>query len=253
MLGEPAEASVVAGYWQGDGQAVPMYVGVGDHQCSVLGSALSPGNAANINLGTGSQLAVIDRRLAQDVEMRPYFDGSRLDAVTHVPAGRSLAEYVGFLAGMSDQSPDRFWQRLAELEEEDVRQASLQIDLSIFEGARDFKGGGSIGGILEGSLNLSNYLASLLKALVDQYVEVLETFDPDGELERCVLSGGIARNLPNLAALLSRRSGREVSGATELDESLLGLRTLALQADGRAANYLEAQQVFGRHASVRDS
>ena len=233
-----------------------MYAGVGDHQCSVLGSALAPTSAANLNLGTGSQLAVIDCPIqTADVEIRPYFGGRRLTAVTHIPAGRALAEYIGFLADVAGGGSDRFWERLAAITPAECQSSTLNFDLSVFPGARNFAGGGSIAGILEGELRLENYLASLLRAFVGQYVEVIEAFVVDGGLDRCVLSGGIARNLPNLAGMLAGRCADvglelEVAAAAELDESLLGLRSLALIAHGLAADFLEAQEIFDRQSRV---
>ena len=41
--------------------------------------------------------------------------------------------------------------------------------------------------------------------------------------------------------------------AADLDESLLGLRSLALVADERAGTCLEAQQLFGRGCEVAQS
>ena len=254
VLGETAASSTISGQWQGPDSAVPIFAGVGDHQCSVLGSALTPRVDANLNLGTGSQLAAIDRPVDEpDVELRPYFDGSRLTAITHIPAGRGLAEYVGFLGDVAGRDAGEFWQLLSGLGVEDWESGSLDFDLSIFEGARNFSGGGGITGVVEGSLSLDNYLSSLLRSFVEQYVEVMAVFSDTGGLEQCILSGGIARNLPNLAVLLAdrcRKSGLEIEvvGAATVDESLLGLRSLALIADGRARTYLEAQTSYGREA-----
>ena len=50
--------------------------------------------------------------------------------------------------------------------------------------------------------------------------------------------------------LLAQRTGYELSPATALDESLLGLRTIALVADGRAETSRDAQAVFGRDCHI---
>ena len=53
---------------------------------------MTAGDCVSLNLGTGSQLAILDRALDDDaVERRPYFDGAMLQAITHIPAGRALA------------------------------------------------------------------------------------------------------------------------------------------------------------------
>jgi len=265
--GAPCGEGVAVGHWRCGDAAVPVYAGVGDHQCSVLGAGLTPGDCASLNLGTGSQVTVLDSPTAgapDEAETRPYFDGRTLRTMTHIPAGRALAEYVGFLervvrvaqpaAGHSEDSGEStpFWDLLAQLTAADVDGASLEIDLSIFDGARNFSGGGAIARVTEGSLTPRHYLASLLRAFVDQYGEVLELFDPDHQLQRLVLSGGIARNLPNLPELLASRTGYTAAGAAQLDESLLGLRTLSLVADGRASTCIEAQARYGRQCEVVD-
>ena len=259
--GTPCPEGTVAGHWRAGDRAIPVYAGVGDHQCSVLGAGLTSGDSASLNLGTGSQVTVLDCPAPDEAETRPYFDGRHLQTMTHIPAGRALAEYVGFLQRVAETAaPDAdhtttapdFWAHLAELDETDVDAATLDIDLAIFEGARNFSGGGAIGGVTEGGLTPRNYLASLLRAFVDQYGQVLKLFDPQHRLERLVLSGGIARNLPNLTRLLTRRTGYKTAPAADLDESLLGLRTLALVADGRAPTCAEAQTLFGRDCALAD-
>lgn len=261
QVGEPAQDSSVAGQWQGPGGAVPIYAGVGDHQCSVLGAGVtgsgSGSEAASVNLGTGSQVGIVDGPLNDTVEHRPFFDNRHLSAVTHIPAGRALSEFVGFLqqaavfarpsaADAPATEPPDVWRALSEVSVQQVADATLDLDLAIFEGARGWHGGGSIGNIAEGDLTPQHYLASLLKAFASQYVDVLNGLDPDRRVARVALSGGIARNLPQLAPILANASGRQVDGATDLDESLLGLRALALHCAGKAPTVAAAQALFGR-------
>ncbi len=257
--GEPCSEETVAGYWTGPRGPVPIYAGVGDHQCSVLGAGVVEGRTASVNLGTGSQVAVPGAPRDQAFEHRPFFDGLDLTAVTHIPAGRALAEFVGFLEKVSERSapsgggsgPD-WWAELAALGAGDVEAATLEVDLAVFEGARGFRSGGGIGGLLEGGLTPENYLASVLRAFVTQYAEVLDQLDPGRRLEEVALGGGIARNLPHLAELLSRASGRTVRGACALDESLLGLRALALRCAGRVPTAAEAWRLHGRNCEIVD-
>jgi len=272
----------VAGHWHSDAGAIPLYVGVGDHQCSLLGAGLTPGDCASVNLGTGSQVSVLSAadsgghgKAADEVELRPYFDGGLLSTITHIPAGRALTEYIGFLERIAEiaapgnagkdvaaASKPRvgnprpcldFWQQLEELTIDDLDSATLEFDLSIFQGARNYSAGGSLSRIEEGSLTPRNYLASLLKSFVCQYREALQVIDPEHQLERLLLSGGIARNLPNLTHHFADLTGYSTLPAADLDESLLGLRSLALVADERAGTCLEAQQLFGRGCEVAQS
>jgi sugar (pentulose or hexulose) kinase len=252
--GAVAADDTVAGHWQGPGGRVPIYVGVGDHQCSVLGAGVIDAATVSINLGTGSQVAVVGPPPSHHFEHRPYFDGQDLTAVTHIPAGRALSEFVGFVrsvlelagAGAADA-----WTMLADVTPDDVDGSTLHVDLAVFEGARGFDDGGRIGAILEGQLTPQNYLASVLRAFATQYIEVLELFDLE-PAATIALGGGIARNLPHLATVLTRGSGRTVEAASELDESLIGLRALALRCGGRAPTVAQAWRLHGRACEVID-
>jgi sugar (pentulose or hexulose) kinase len=248
-LGEPAPAHQVAGYWRQGGARVPIYAGVGDHQCAVLGAANLPRQSLSLNLGTGSQASVIGGDgPGSELELRPYFDEHLLQTITHIPAGRALAAHLDFLAQVRGAPDSReFWAMLAALGETGLQQATLRFGLSLFKSARGYREGGSIAGIEEGAYTLENYLASLLASFLDQYLEVRDLLDPHHRLDRAILSGGLARNLPRLHQLFARRAGCQALPATSLDETLLGLRTLALVADGRASTALEAQGIFGRN------
>ncbi len=139
---------------------------------------------------------------------------------------------------------------MAALGPAEVDAATLEVDLAVFEGARGYRAGGGIGGVLEGGLTPENYLASVLCAFVTQYAEVLDELDTGRRLEKVALGGGIARNLPRLAELLSSASGRNVQGACALDESLLGLRALALRCAGRTSTTAEAWRLHGGTCEV---
>jgi sugar (pentulose or hexulose) kinase len=248
-----APTGTVSGYWHHGERRVPIYAGVGDHQCSVLGACNTPRETISLNLGTGSQVAMIDAELIRDeFELRPYFDGRFLPAITRIPAGRALAQFLGFLdqAAGASSGGTNFWALFNELDEDALRAASLDFDLAIFGSAWRYHGGGHIAGILDGSLTLQNYLASLMKSWVRQYVEAIALFDPERRAARCVLSGGLARRLPLLHRILAHLTGYETWPACMIDESLLGLRTVALVAAQRAESCLAAQAIFGRECTV---
>jgi xylulokinase len=210
---------------------------------------VTAGDCLSLNLGTGSQLAVLDRSSGDDaVERRPYFDGGMLHAITHIPGGRALATFLGFLEDAARAggapAPD-FWPQLASLDAADLETASLDVDLAVFQGAWGYAGGGQLGGIEDGTLTVRNYLASVLRAFVDQYARLVPRLDPGRRIGRIVLSGGLARRLPALPKLLAAATGRPVTPPTVLDESLVGLRALALVASGRARAVATTQAVFG--------
>jgi xylulokinase len=255
-LASPAEAGAVAGTWRHRGREIPLHVGPGDHQTTLLGAGVTAGDRISLNLGTGSQLAVLDRPSGDDaVERRPYFDGGMLHAITHIPGGRALATFLGFLEDAARAggapAPD-FWPQLASLDAADLETASLDVDLAVFQGACGYAGGGRLGRIEDGTLTVRNYLASLLRAFVLQYAALVPRLDPESRLDRIVLSGGLARRLPSLTGLLAAATRLAVTPPTVLDESLFGLRTLALVASGRTRTVAAAQAIFGEPPRLPD-
>ena len=257
-VGSPAADTTVAGSWSSPDGKVPIYAGVGDHQCSVLGAGVTGPEVASVNLGTGSQVGLVDGPLNDTVEHRPFFDGRHLSAVTHIPSGRALNEFVGFLQQAAsfgrdarDVAPD-MWQALAQITPQKVARARLDVNLAVFDGARGWSSGGHIAGIIEGGLSPAHYLASVLRAFAQQFGEVLDQLDPVRSIQRVSLSGGIARNLPHLADIVAAVSGRQVQGAGPLDESLLGLRALALCCAGLTDTVAAGQTRFGGNCVVSD-
>ncbi|MFT5088332.1 MAG: sugar (pentulose or hexulose) kinase [Candidatus Latescibacterota bacterium] len=249
QIDQMASAGQIAGYWHSGRIKVPIFVGIGDHQCSLLGAGLVDRDTLSINLGTGAQVSALDLQNAPDeAETRPYFSEHQLKTITHIPGGRALAEYIDFLREVGGDTAD-FWQRLTTIDFDTVQQSSLYFGLGLFPSARGYDGGGFISRIGEGSLTLENYLGSLLRAFAAQYIELAELFDPAQQLRHALLSGGIARRLPVIEQLLSASTPYQVTGATTLDESLLGLRTIALVSAGRASDVFAAQAIFGRGCS----
>jgi xylulokinase len=245
-----ADETKCGGYWHSPvGGKIPIYVGVGDHQCTVLGAGNIPGETLSINLGTGSQVAAIDfpHAAAGQVEQRPYFGESGLTTITHIPAGRALSEYIGFLedvAKVAGNPGDVFWTLLAKTEAKAALESELEFDLGIFSSCWRYSGGGGIKNINESKFTLTNYFSGLLGSFCRQYQDAAQSIDPSGALTSCILSGGIPQKLPQLAEILSVRLGREVVRTEAIDEALIGLRTLALVASGRSADYKQASNVF---------
>lgn len=245
----------VSGYWHVESKKIPIYTGVGDHQCAVLGAYNIPEETISINIGTGSQIAVIDKKVLT-AELRPYFDSSRLATITHIPAGRVISEFLRFIEDIckncTNQEIDS-WKIMANLEKNEILNSTLYFDLATFNSAWNYKGGGSISGISGNNLNLKNYLTSLIRCFTEQFLSVIKIIDPKQELETCIISGGIPKRLPVLAEIISDKSGYNVISTANIDETLIGLRTLALVAAGYAPNYLEAQKVYKQGINVTEN
>ena len=223
---------LTGGYYE----IIPICVGIGDHQCSILGAGNNE-NTISFNLGTGSQISIINKEIIScATEERPYFNNQKLICITHIPSGRAFNEYLGFLNELvtfsdglilrSYQVSCDFWTYLSKLTLKDLDDSTLIFDLAIFNSAFNFNGNSGISNILEGSLNLKNYLASLVKSYANQYIELLSEFEPLKSDYKIILSGGISRKIPVLKEYFEQKTGYKVE-VSEQEETLLGLIILS--------------------------
>ncbi|MEO7143143.1 MAG: FGGY family carbohydrate kinase, partial [Bryobacteraceae bacterium] len=73
-------SGVVVGAWRG----APCYAAIGDQQCALAGALLREGELS-VNIGTGSQVAMLGRTGGAEAhQTRPYFDGGYLRTITHI-------------------------------------------------------------------------------------------------------------------------------------------------------------------------
>ncbi len=245
-LDMPTEKITVSGYWNN----VPIYLGVGDHQCSLLGAGVIDNSSLSINIGTGAQVSTVNPTIfPEESEIRPFFFDFHLRTITHIPGGRALSTYVNFL--QQSAAPDNdIWLDLSSITADDIGKSNLVFELGIFPGSRGYTDGGSIRYIKEGEFHTANYLGSLLRSFAEQYMKIIQYFGPDTAKKKLIFSGGIARRLPSFVEFIQERTNYLVVGATDLDESLIGLRLIALLATGRAKDLKAARQYFRQAATM---
>lgn len=254
LFNETPDEMGIAGYYHVTNHRVPIYAGVGDLQCALLGAGIQ-GQAVSINIGTGSQVSILNGVANAAIERRPYFNRDYLLTQTHIPAGRALTEYMGFLA----QTCQYFcnievdvWSILNTLTVKDLLDSDLQVDLAIFNGAYGYHQGGSITHIHEGRLTLHNYCASLLKQLLLQYRAVALQLDPSEKAIEYVFSGGVARKLPILLTAFAELTGKKLRLASlALDETFLGLRLLAFACERQESDYTKLAVVIEQLEDAR--
>jgi sugar (pentulose or hexulose) kinase len=220
-VGENVKASII----NINGRKIPVYAGVGDHQCSVYGAGLINGEIISFNLGTGSQVTVIDSTERDLVDNRPYFNDQILATITHIPSGRALDEYIGFLYSIDDKQDH--WALLASITEEEILNAPFEIDLGIFHSAWNYCEKAGIRNIRESSLNKRNYCASLLKSYVLQYEAAVRIIDKDRLKTEIVLSGGIPKKIKALCPLFEKICKRKCCETSAIDETFVGLKMLS--------------------------
>ncbi|MDE0040940.1 MAG: FGGY family carbohydrate kinase, partial [Candidatus Poribacteria bacterium] len=124
-----------------DGNGIPSYPSIGDHQCALAGTRLRR-NELSINVSTGSQIGLLaDGYQPGEYQVRPYFDRQYLKTLTHLPAGRSLNVLVDLLSeipqaqGLEFEDP---WHYITEASA--VAETDLNVDLAFFEGPMGSRG-----------------------------------------------------------------------------------------------------------------
>ncbi|MDA8243428.1 MAG: hypothetical protein M0025_04830 [Elusimicrobia bacterium] len=244
-LAEPAGTGACGFVRCGD-RELPVFPGLGDHQCAVLGAGNGP-DTVSVNMGTGSQVSILSRkREPRRNQQRPFFDGYLLSTITHIPGGRALNEFTGFLRSTGELfgagRPD-VWKVLAGISRAEAEASTLNFDLGIFPGAWGGTGAGAVGGMTEGSLTPRNYLASLLRSFAAQYcAAVAELRPPAGR--PALLSGGVSQRLPQLAGLIAGGTGRRTRISAEREETFAGLRAAAAVYSGRSDSFIKAVKKY---------
>jgi len=209
----------------GEVDGIPVYTAVGDLQSALIGAGNSA-TTVSINLGTGSQVTCIGlhQKNSPELEVRPFFQGLQAQTITHIPSGRMLNAYIGFLESVNPHAD--FWSMLSQVSLDEMLQAPLLFELGVFRSAWRYSGGGRIERIGERNLTVDSYLQSLLKAYVYQYVAALPLFG-DIKNRTVVMSGGIPGKLPVIGKAIEALTGLSVKASQSREEALDGLAKLS--------------------------
>ncbi|MGL4367556.1 MAG: sedoheptulokinase [Brevinemataceae bacterium] len=207
---------------------IPLYTAIGDNQCALYGIHLEKEQLI-LNLGTGSQVAFIDKLFPdQKLDQRPYLNNQTLSIITHIPSGRALNCFMGFIDDCIafGEGTKSSWDILSSLTLDDLLNAPFDINLTVFESAYGFKDGGAITRITEKEFTLKYYVSSLLASYVRQYVTIIQ--ENNLPKNHIVLTGGIAKKLPVIKQFLEHLLECSITiSNTSIDESLLGLQFTA--------------------------
>jgi hypothetical protein len=142
---------------------------LGDTDC-VKRSVNLDENSVLINLGTGSQMIFKNNT-------KSFF-----------PSGRMFLAYERFFNSFNNN----FFEDLSKITCKDIQNSNLIFDLNVFQQSRNFIDFGSISNINESNFDKNNFLSSLLKQYIQQYISEID-FE---KIHKIYLSGGIAKKLP---------------------------------------------------------
>lgn len=235
-----------------NGQDIPVYPSLGDHQCATLGSLLQPGELA-LNISTGSQVSLLSDQWTPSphYESRPYFGGRSLNTVTRVPAGRSLTGLVQLLTeiprrqGVELTDP---WQTIAQAIAEanttrladrtpDGSTTALDVNLSFFGGA--FGATGSITQITEENMSVGKLFLAAFDHMAQNYAQCAQWLgwpNQSSAAQQLVFAGGLAQRFDALRSAVTHKLQADYRMSPHTEDTLLGLLALGLVSAQKAAD-----------------
>lgn len=222
------------------GHNVPCHPTVGDHQASVLGAGLQPGELS-INIATGSQASMFHATgAAGDFQLRPFFDRGFLRTITHLPAGRALNALIGLLTELAEKPVADPWQWIADAVEVGGG-TDIAADVSFFTCATGHEG--SLLHLTEENLHIGPLFRSVFAAMSRNYDQAAGRLAPERNWSRVVFSGGLARRLAPLREAILGRVGLLHRVAVQEEDALFGLLTLARSFEARGPVLVTAREL----------
>lgn len=217
----------VAGCTRLHGKEVPCYVPVGDQQAAIVGACLQP-EELSINIATGSQVSCLAATFESgDHQTRPFFDGTFLKTITHIPAGRALNSIVSLLRELDGQrslDANESWAYI-ESAVHKVPSTDLKINLAFFSGSCGSRG--EIRNIHEGNLTVGHLFRACFEHMAEMYYECAERIRPPEDWRVLVLSGGLAWKSPALRDQIHSRFRLPFRVPRVEEDALFGLLILA--------------------------
>jgi sugar (pentulose or hexulose) kinase len=225
----------VIGTWRG----VPCYASVGDQQCALAGTLLGD-DELSVNIGTGSQVAIIaDSSESDGYQTRPYFDGRFLRTITHIPAGRALTALIGFLTELGGASDEDAWLYI-ERAVASVPSTDLRASIAFFPGPCGERG--YLENLHEGNLSAGHVFRAVFESMARNYESCVRRLDPERKAERMVFSGGVAHRFAILRDLTENALGIPSRLSPHHEDTLFGLTVLALGFSGRCKSVRAATE-----------
>ena len=224
----------VAGRWRG----VPCYAAAGDQQAALAGALLAEGELS-INIGTGSQVAMLSATAkAGDLQVRPYFDGGFLRTVTHIPGGRALSALAALLAEIGGVREDEAWRHIVR-EVASVSATDLRAGIAFYPGPSG--AAGFLENLHEGNLRVGHVFRAAFESMARNYEECARALTGRA-MKGVVFSGGVARRLPPVRELTAAALGLPWRLSPHGEDTLFGLMVLARAWSGRDASVRAATE-----------
>jgi xylulokinase len=213
------------GKWRGK----PCYTAVGDQQCALAGALLRE-DELSVNIGTGSQVAIIAHSPdSNGHQTRPYFNGRFLRTITHIPGGRALSALVRLLTELGGAGEEDAWRHIVSAVAS-VPATDVRASVAFFPGPCGDRG--FLENLNEGNLSIGHVFRAVLESMARNYASCAQRLDPAQSLERIVFSGGVARHLEILRDLTAEALNLPHRLSPHPEDTLYGLMVLVAAFGG---------------------
>lgn len=196
---------------------IPIYVGVGDQQASLLGAGIDE-SILVVNIGTGGQVASLGRRMNVQLKERPFFNSQYITTKTHLPAGRLLSKIIEVLS--SNFGYITTYEELALWEmngDEVVSGDKLEVD-NCEE---------TLLYLVDSGYEIIEAVSILLRSLARIYVSHIAMLRTETHT-KIVFAGGVGQKFTNLQALISSESKLDYEVSETQETTLAGLAKLTI-------------------------
>ncbi len=210
------------------GRTLPCLPTVGDQQAALLGAGIQPGELS-LNIATGSQASALCHDAeGGDFQLRPFFDGTFLRTLTHLPAGRALNALLSLLRELAEVAVSDPWKRISEAVDA-TPQTDISADLSFFSCSTGREG--SLLHLHEENLRTGPLFRAAFEAMAENYTHAATRIFSGEKWSRVVFSGGVASRLEPLRKVILSRLGQAHRMAGSEEDALFGLMALARAAE----------------------
>lgn len=218
----------------GEYQGIPVAVGIGDNQASVLGSGCAKGEML-INIGTGAQVSVLSDGPAPGgiIETRPAFDGYYLLVGATLCGGRAYALLHDFFCDVVEMAtgerPVNLYEAMASYQQH-APDASLRFDNSFCGTRQNPAKRGSIQGIGADNFTPRQFCLGLLEGIINELAEL--AFATGAPVHGLVGAGNALQKNPLLQQLCEKRFGLPLRMTAYREQAAVGAALYAAISTG---------------------
>lgn len=225
---------------------IPVSVAIGDNQASFLGSVKGE-NCLLINVGTGSQVSVLQNCLEtddNDIEVRPLCNDKNILVGSSLCGGRAYAILENFFESVVGIFPETastsFYEKMDELA--GTKGEALTVS-TFFGGTRKNPGKrGSIENISTDNFTPSALVKGFLNGMVSELAELYNKMKPYSDKPKLLVGSGngIRKNKP-LRKLLTETFKMDLVVPKNKEEAAFGAMIFSLVAANKFKSLISAQ------------